>query len=193
MSQIIKNIQTHSVSSSFTPWHQGCICFEEESCHSRWTMREQKDSRAMSRNTFFYLSHRYTYHKCLTFGSHDVDSCKLQSSSGSREAAWIRRMNTAELTSSLTHLPLWMPQSAAGQEPRGKYLQTLAFLQLLSWSQIRLVWFCWVWGFFPFVFKREKAGQWQGQKSSKAGVIIVCQRKVHSVFWQQGLVFSVRN
>lgn len=126
----LKNIQAHSVSSSFIPWQKCCICFEEESCHSRWTMREQ-DFRAVPRATFFYLSYGYTHHKCLTFGTHDMDSCKLQYSLGSREAAWIRRMNSAELTSSLTHLPLWMPQSDAGQEPRGRYLQTLALLQLL--------------------------------------------------------------
>lgn len=122
-----KNIQAHSVSSSFTLWQQACIYFEE-SCHCRWAMREQ-DSRAMPGATFFYLSYGYTHHKCLTFGSHDVDSSQLQSSFGSREAAWVRRMNTAELTSSLTHLPLRMSQSAAEQEP--KYLQILAFLQLL--------------------------------------------------------------
>lgn len=80
---------------------------------------------------FFYPSYGYIHHKCLTVGSHDMDSYKLQSSLGSREAAWVGRMNTPELTSSLTHLPLWMRQSAAGQEPRGRYLQILAFLQLL--------------------------------------------------------------
>lgn len=126
----VKNIQAHSVSSSFIPWQKCCICFEEESCHSRWTMGEQ-DSRTVPRATFFYLSYGHTHHKCLTFGTHDMDSCKLQYSLGFREAAWVRRMNSAELTSSLTHLPLWMPQSAAGQEPRGRYLQTLALLQLL--------------------------------------------------------------
>lgn len=126
----LKNIQTLSVSSSFTPWQQGCVCFEEESYHSRWARREQ-DSRTVPGATFFYLSFGYTHHKCLTFGSHDVDSCKLQSSFGSRETLWVRRMNTAELTYSLTHLPLWMPQSAADQQPRGRYLQILAFLQLL--------------------------------------------------------------
>lgn len=66
------------------------------------------------------------------------------------------------------------------------------FCSCCSWPQIRLVWFFGGF-FFHLFFKREKAGQWQGQKSSKAGVMIVCQRKVHSAFWQQGLAFSVRN
>ena len=44
--------------------------------------------------------------------------------------------------------------------------------------------------FFRLFFKREKAGQWQGQKSSKGGVMTVCQRELRSAFWQWGIVSS---
>lgn len=44
--------------------------------------------------------------------------------------------------------------------------------------------------FFHLFFRREKVGQWWGQKSSKGDVMTVCQRKVHSVIWQWGIVSS---
>lgn len=141
----------------------------------------------MPRAQVFCLSYGYTYHKCLTFCSHDADCCKLLFTLGFTEAAWARRMNALELTSSLPHLPL--PTNT----PVGCWLRTkgqesaeeLALLQLLFLVQNEVSGL-----FFCLFFKREKAGQWWGQKSSKGCVMTVCQRKVYSALWQWGIVSS---
>lgn len=157
--------------SRFIPRHQGCICFEEESCHSRKTTREQKEPScwAVPRAQIFCLSYGYTYHKCLTVCSHDADCCKRLFTLGFTEAAWARRMNALELTSSLPHLPL--PTNT----PVGCWLRTkgqesaeeLALLQLLFLVQNEVS------GLFFVCFSRGKR-----QDNGKV------KRAAREVLWQ---------
>lgn len=107
----------------------------------------------MPRAQIFCLSYGYTYHKCLTFSSRDADCCKLLFTLGFTEAAWARRMNALELTSSLPHLPL------TTNTPVGCWLRTkgqesaeeLALLQLLFLVQNEVSGL-----FFLFVFQEGK-------------------------------------
>lgn len=186
----LKNIQVHSVSSSFTPWQQGCIYFEE-SCHSRWAMREQ-DSRAMPGATFFlpelWAHSSQVSHFWFTW-------CGLLQAA---VFSWIQRSSLGKKneycrTDLLTHTSSSLNSAVSCWPSTKRQVSADSGISaaVVPGPKLSLFGF-WV-GFFPFVFQERKGWTMQGQKSSKAGVMTMCQRKVHSAFWQQGLVLSLRN